>query len=349
MFNRNHIVPGASASLLVIAAAPAFVSAAVVNVQFTGPTHDRWNYPFNFTPGDRGAASTFNAINEPDFDDRDGQMFIGFDTDAQLDAGLGEPYYVIVSAVMRLATTDGGFVFDDTYDSITTFTDPMDPEALNGRPCELYGVGFRGGFDVQTYVETSAFGSPNGTNYTAVRNSFATDYPDGVAEDISNLIFGEVVGGQTFTQRETLPFAIGQAQGVAVGAVVPFDTDFVFTLDLGNPDVDLYLRRACNAGKLRLMVSSMHAAVQQGGEFVNWYTKENFFGDGFAARLDMTVMTIDPLVGDLNLDGVVDTADLGLLISAFGTNNPVADINGDLLVDTADLGQLIANFGASIL
>ncbi len=335
-----------AAPLLAVTAA---ASADVVNIVFPEPTHDRWNYPFNFTPGARGSASTFNAINETDFDDRDGQVFIGFDTDAQLEPGLGEVYYVIVSAEMRIATSDGGFIFDDTSDSITTFTDPMDPEALNGRPCELFGVGYRGGFGVHTYVETSPFGAPDGENYTAVRNGFPTDFVGGVPDDISNHIFGELIGGETFPAREVTPFAVGMADGVSVGAVAPFDTDFIFTLDLGNPDVDLYLRKAMHEGKLHLMLTSTHAAVMQGGEFVNWYTKENFFGEGFAARLSMTVMTIDPLVGDLNLDGVVDTADLGLLIGAFGSGDPVADINSDLVVDTADLGLLIGNFGASIL
>ena len=323
-------------------------SAELVNVQFDEPTHDRWNYPFNFTPGARGSASTFNAINESDFDDRDGQVFIGFDTDAQLEAGLGAPYYVIVSAEVRVATSDGGFIYDDTYDSITTFSDPMDPEALNGRPCELFGVSYRGGFSEASYVETSPFGAPAGSNYTAVRNAYATDYKDGEPVDISNHIFGEMIGSEVFPQREVAPFAVGQADGVAVGAVVPFDTDFVFALDLGNPDVDLYLRNAANSGRLRFMLSSAHAAVMQGGEFVNWYTKDNFFGDGFAARLSMTVMTLDPIAGDINLDGVVDTADLGLLIGNFGTSNDTGDINGDGLVDTADLGLLIGNFGVSV-
>jgi len=52
------------------------------------------------------------------------------------------------------------------------------------------------------------------------------------------------------------------------------------------------------------------------------------------------------IVGDLNNDGTVDTADLGSLIASFGTSDPTADINGDGIVDTADLGLLIANFGA---
>ncbi len=49
--------------------------------------------------------------------------------------------------------------------------------------------------------------------------------------------------------------------------------------------------------------------------------------------------------GDVNGDGGVDTADLGLLIGAFGTGLGASDFNGDLIVDTADLGILIDNFG----
>ncbi len=51
-------------------------------------------------------------------------------------------------------------------------------------------------------------------------------------------------------------------------------------------------------------------------------------------------------LGDLNGDGAVDTADLGLLIRAFGTADPVADLDNDAIVDSADLGMLISAFGA---
>jgi len=49
-------------------------------------------------------------------------------------------------------------------------------------------------------------------------------------------------------------------------------------------------------------------------------------------------------IADLNSDGVVNTADLGILISSFGTPGPDGDLNGDDIVDTADLGALIAAF-----
>lgn len=47
---------------------------------------------------------------------------------------------------------------------------------------------------------------------------------------------------------------------------------------------------------------------------------------------------------DLNGDGVVDGADLGLLLAAWDTSDPAADLNGDGNVDGADLGLLLASW-----
>ncbi|MBC03169.1 MAG: hypothetical protein CMJ34_07680 [Phycisphaerae bacterium] len=49
--------------------------------------------------------------------------------------------------------------------------------------------------------------------------------------------------------------------------------------------------------------------------------------------------------GDLNCDGLVDGADLGLMITAWGTNDPSADLTGNGLVDGGDLGLLIGAWG----
>jgi Dockerin type I domain len=54
------------------------------------------------------------------------------------------------------------------------------------------------------------------------------------------------------------------------------------------------------------------------------------------------------LPADLNGDGSVDSADLGILIGLFGTADPQADINGDGVVNSADLGILIGAFGAGV-
>jgi len=76
---------------------------------------------------------------------------------------------------------------------------------------------------------------------------------------------------------------------------------------------------------------------------------------GFGVSGDLVIrMLINPMgepqvcLGDINGDGVVDTADLGLLISVFGEAPPFlpeADLNDDGVADTADLGLLIGNFG----
>jgi len=64
-------------------------------------------------------------------------------------------------------------------------------------------------------------------------------------------------------------------------------------------------------------------------------------------RLEIAYTMAAECVGDLNGDLVIDTADLGILISQFGTAGPEADLNDDNLVDTADLGILIGLFGSS--
>jgi hypothetical protein len=52
---------------------------------------------------------------------------------------------------------------------------------------------------------------------------------------------------------------------------------------------------------------------------------------------------------DLNLNGIVDGGDLGVLLAFWGTVSPAfprADINGDGLVNGADLGLLLSFWGA---
>ena len=49
--------------------------------------------------------------------------------------------------------------------------------------------------------------------------------------------------------------------------------------------------------------------------------------------------------GDLNFDGRVDTADLGLLLAEWGNRFSLADLNGNGEVESADLGLLLSLFG----
>ncbi|MCS7272796.1 MAG: dockerin type I domain-containing protein [Fimbriimonadales bacterium] len=51
--------------------------------------------------------------------------------------------------------------------------------------------------------------------------------------------------------------------------------------------------------------------------------------------------------GDLNGDGVINNADLLMVLFAFGSNSAEADLNNDGVVNNADLLIVLFNFGRS--
>ena len=73
--------------------------ADVVEVSLTEPTLDRWFYPFNSSPGSRIDAPIFGAVTDqevgfdPSFDNRDGQMLIGFHQSLEMGAPAGRKIY----------------------------------------------------------------------------------------------------------------------------------------------------------------------------------------------------------------------------------------------------------------
>jgi len=51
------------------------------------------------------------------------------------------------------------------------------------------------------------------------------------------------------------------------------------------------------------------------------------------------------LVGDINVDGVVNVFDLSILLSHWGTNDAASDLNGDGTVNIFDLSSLLSHWG----
>ena len=72
-----------------------------------------------------------------------------------------------------------------------------------------------------------------------------------------------------------------------------------------------------------------------------WVVGEIFTDDGWATEIASFSM---PLVGDLNGDGIVDGADLSILLGDWGTFPSMSDLNGDGFVDGADLTILLGNW-----
>lgn len=334
-----------------------------VSVSFQGPTLDRWVYPFNTAPGYRDAASVFGSIGQENsfpplsFDQRDAQLLVGFDLRLQVPTGMGVCGYEVTSAVLTLTTaTDGAFRYDPTYDAYTTY--PAG-DSDTGRPVEVYGAAYRGGWqscDVDAVPANNAFpcyfegtqtlaAPPFGPSISAdVRHVYPSDFAGGVARDVSNNVRDGF---------DPVPFAIGQIGGLAVGATVAVDTDMRFALNVADPAVQRYLREAANSGRLRLLVTSLQSAATGGGggpgtgSFAAFYCKEIGI-EGFAARLEMTVELVDG-AGDADSNGSVNFDDITTVLANFGNSGAAgalgdADCNG--VVNFDDLTAVLANFGS---
>lgn len=314
--------------------------------QYNAPALDRWNYPFNPTPGTRITASTFgNEPGSPLFDNRDGQFIVGFNTAADIPAGLGAPQYQIVSCVVEITYANDFVVeYDPTVDPYTAFLPASDAEYVDdedpGQPIEIYGTGFRNGFTLMNWNETTPY-APSGTDILApgVRTAYAVARnASGAWIDVSSSVRNR------FTPD---PFAVGTIDGLKPGDFVPIGSAMRFELDCSRADVQEYLRTAINAGRLRLTVSSLTKVVQQGGSYPQFYCRENpivaatGIGD---ATLAIEVTTASCVPADLDCDGSVAAADLSLLLASWGTNGP-ADLDGDGTVGAADLSLLLASWG----
>jgi hypothetical protein len=317
-------------------------SADQYTAYYEGPALDRWNYAFNPTPGVRITASTFG--NEPGsalFDNRDGQFIVGFNTGAQIPAGLGASSYSVTACVLEITyANDFIVVYDPTVDPYTAFLPTTDPEyagdADAGQPVELYATGFRNGFSILNWVETSPFTVAGQSPLNpSVRNAFAMGRnAAGQWVDVSNSV----------RERWTpTPLAVGTITGLKPGSLIPVGTPLRFELDVSRADVQEFLRGAVDAGRLRLSVASLTKVVQQGGNFPSFYCRENpivtatGIGD---ATLSISVTTSSCATGDLNCDGSINALDLAALLGAWGGPG-AADLNGDGTVGPQDLAILL--------
>lgn len=66
--------------------------------------------------------------------------------------------------------------------------------------------------------------------------------------------------------------------------------------------------------------------------------------NGVIDDLDIVLM-VQSVMGDLNTDGVINSVDLSILLSKFGTNELQYDLNFDGAVNGADIAFLLARFG----
>ncbi len=83
------------------------------------------------------------------------------------------------------------------------------------------------------------------------------------------------------------------------------------------------------------------AAVDPSDDDVFWVVGQVYTSSGWLTEVSSFSIA---LVGDFNLDGVVDGADLTILLAAWGTDDVLVDLNGDGQVNGNDLTILLGNW-----
>lgn len=314
---------------------------------------DRWMYPFNGSPGTRLSASTFGAPRLEGFDDYDAQFIVGFRTSSGVPAGQAPSAYRVISAkVYAVVSNDGQFRFDPTYDHQNTYQNQVGsypglvPDSDPGRPVTLWGVGYRDGFSLANWIETSPFGfNPTIPPAQQARTAFmATFSADGSASDASNHLKAEA---------DLTPAAIGQTDTVNPGDLVPADTEFAFEVNLCDPGVRAYLTQSLSAGELRFAIACLHPADggPDGGSgdvtYPVWYTRENPIAQIFGLVPHLEIQVRVGNAGDYNGDGIRNFFDISAFLNDFNAGNPAADMNTDCALNFFDISIFLNEFNTA--
>jgi hypothetical protein len=339
--------------LLLVCVGSAIAGASQIEINLTAPAADTWNYPFAASPGGNSYAAIFGSYSStgfhPDFDNRDGQMTIRFNTEAAgVAPNLGLWSYSVSHAKVSITVESSGtFRYDPTPDSYRIWLPPGDPKYIPdsdlGHALELFGTGFRNSVTWANYSENTPY-SPLGAFGKNIRSAFPVAFVNGSCIDISNNVD---------MRFDPVPFAVGTNASLTPGQLVPAGTVLEFVMNLNDAHVQHYLRRSLNRGRLDLSLASIFPAEQQQtGTYPRFYAKEHLLvigGFASAARLNMTVEALagQSPTGDVNGDFMVNVADLLTVINAWGSCGCCpADVNDDGVVNVADLLIVITTWGA---
>jgi hypothetical protein len=264
------------------------------------PAFDRWLYENSESIGTKLDISMFTSFEPgaPYATSRLATMLIGFDTSDQIDLVAPERYQLNSVRLTTSYVDDGRAVtYDPTFDAIANVNTPNDDA---GKPIELYGVGFRNGYE-QVGFGTNIAPPPefaersphfSGSPFLARTANVFPIGDDGTGTDtlgdVSNSPGGEgvyefneevelVLVEVTRDPWDSIPWAIGTVDGLAAGTLLPGNARFTFDIDLGLPGVSDYFRQSLSNGRVGVMLSSLHAAgfMGEGGEdFPAFYSTE---------------------------------------------------------------------------
>ena len=246
-------------------------------LQSTPANLARWMYPFNGNPASRPTASVFGSLGStPDFDSRDAQYLLGWNTTNNIPAGQGAKNYLIRRARVTLTIASGNqYTYTGTLCDYRTYFPTNDPRHVppaSSSPVELFGAGFRGGYAATNYPQDGPWGIVPNVYYTN-RAAYAAGFDtNGILADVSNNV-GDDDTNEISVAFEVAPFAVGQTTNVAPGQLMPVGSQLTFDLNLDDPLIYGYVQAGLNGGNLSFMAASLVAASFSGPPtYPNFYT-----------------------------------------------------------------------------
>lgn len=257
----------------------------VIEASFDKPSQDRWNYPWNSTPGARALASLFLATDEVGVY-RHGTFIVGFDTSDLIPEGNASGAYQITSAQIRLMTSGNFEVpYDPSYDPVASHL--LETHELyladedSGRPIHVFGAGFRNGFNQETWKETTPY-SPGSDAQRTVFPVIINE--SGLPKDVSLAVDYD-------NPTDESPFAIGRLEDTEAGDPIPEDTWMIFDIDLNNSGTLAYLQQGLSHGKLSFIFTSLNEGGREVRTYPEFYTSDHLVGE--SPQLQLSVRIVD--------------------------------------------------------
>ena len=222
---------------------------------------------------------------------------------------------------------------------------PAQPQARLAE-IEIFACGYRNGYGPVTagaitgFCETCPFG---GTPLVPPAEGARNVFP--VAFDAQGNPFD--VSRQVRLQLEGRPLAVGTTTALQPGQLVPLNTEFVFEVDLCAPGARAYIQRALDAGRLNLLISSLHPTSGPGStEYPVFYTRDNAVAvaGGFTPKLE--IMVNRGQRADFDNSGTLTVNDFGAFLNAFTARSPGADIDDNCNLNINDFMRFLNDFAA---